>query len=184
VSGPALENAVIEKLRSALTKDYLLDLAREFVQAGSGEATSKNEAEALRRRLGALEAQAERIILNFGEGDHASTAMSALDKIQQEQVEVGRQLTDIEQRAKLQVEWATIEEQIEGLVSTATRRLANPSEELAELVDLVELDLVRVGDHRYEGTASIPLLPGEVCAEGPQRLSPHRPRSGRAASPR
>lgn len=48
---------------------------------------------------------------------------------------------------------------------------------MAELFDLIELDLERVGDHRFEGTASIPIPPdgGEVWGEVPRRVHLHTP---------
>ena len=58
------------------------------------------------------------------------------------------------------------------LVDGAEDRLANlTTGEMAELFDLLELVLVRVDAHRFEGTAYIPVPPdgGEIWKEGPQR---------------
>ena len=48
------------------------------------------------------------------------------------------------------------------------------TEEMAEFFDLIGLDLERVGDRKFQGTASIPIPPdgGEAWGGDGQRLAP------------
>lgn len=75
--------------------------------------------------------------------------------------------------AELRLNAESVERQLRRLAEQARDKLMDPTPELmAAVFDLLELDLVRIGDDHFEGTGSIPLPGdgGEVDLEVPQPL--------------
>ena len=167
-----LEEAVWDQVRAILTdKDYLLELAALHL-AAANELPSTDDRRGLQRRLAELGEQKIRIVRALAVTNELETLDHALQQIKDEEQVLQAQLRDIDRRAELSLNALTVEEQLKSLAATARERMANPTDELmAELFDLLEIDMVRVDDARFEGTGSIPLPEdgGEVWIEGPQR---------------
>jgi hypothetical protein len=128
----------------------------------------------LQSRLSALDEQKVRIIRKQAELDELDALDAALAEINAEEAALKAQLVDIDPRQAMKADFGTVEDQLRGLVDTARLRMTNPTTEtMVEVFDLLELGLVRVGDHRFEGTGNIPIPAdgGEVWDEGPQRSS-------------
>ena len=99
----------------------------------------------------------------------------ALADIEAEEAGLHEQVREIEQREHLNVERASLGQQLHDLAERAEAKLDSLTEpETAELFDLLQLDVERIGAHKFEGTASIPIPPdgGEVWTEEPQPLYP------------
>ena len=83
-----------------------------------------------------------------------------------------QRLAAIERRQALQQQSGTVEEQLRKLARTAHNRLQDATpEQMAQLYDLLDLDLIRTGARRFEGTGSIPIHEaGDIWENAPQGL--------------
>ena len=136
----------------------------------------------LNRRLDALRDERTAIVREKARSNHLDALDDALAQIDVEEATLKQQLTQAEQRQRLRTQRATVGQQIDAFVDTAQERMASPTVELmAQVFDLLDIDLVRIANHQFEGTGSIPIPEdgGEVWKEGPQRLTPRRSASRR-----
>lgn len=171
-----VDNATITALMLVFTRDYLSKLAAGYIGESRVEADDTTVRK-LRSRLGELHREKKAIGRKLAGQGNLDFLEESIADIEVEESAIQTELTDMELRASQQLQADTIEQQIEMLVDGAEDRLANlTTSEMAELFDLLELDLVRVDAHRFEGTASIPVPPdgGEIWKEGPQPQCPHR----------
>ncbi len=175
-----VEQATISALIPVFDSDYLNGLAATYLsQVGdSGGDGDEERRRKIARRLDGLHDEKTVITREQAKTGTLRFLHDAVAEIEQEEVVLREQLHDLDSLSQLRVERDSLDDQLAVLAEKAKAKLSNlTTEEMAEFFDLIELDLERVGDHRFEGTASIPIPPegGEVWAEGPRDLSP-RPR--------
>jgi len=176
-----LEELVWNEVVAILTDpDYLHALAAEVM-----DDTAVDDGDGVRglnRRLDALRDERTAIVREKARSNHLDALDDALAQIDVEEATLKQQLTQAEQRQRLRTQRATVGQQIDAFVDTAQERMASPTVELmAQVFDLLDIDLVGIANHQFEGTGSIPIPEdgGEVWKEGPQRLTPRRSASRR-----
>ncbi len=90
--------------------------------------------------------------------DHLDALNEALDEITNEETELRTRLASLDERAHLQARHESVERQLGRLADTARAALASPTRQLmAEVFDLLQIDLGRVAGDHFEGTGSIPI---------------------------
>ena len=124
-----------------------------------------------------------RIARALAENDHLDTLNVAVAEIDAEILDLTSRQYDLEQRKRMQVNRASVEEQIEQVAARMSTKLDDLDDhDYAQLADILQLDLERVDSHKFVGSASIPLpFDGEIGAEGPRQPGLRLPRSDRAA---
>ncbi len=173
-----IEQAVIDELRPALSREYLLDLADSYLTQQEDDGDDVKRHQQIERRISELNRDKTRLARKLAQNDELDFLEDAMNDIVTEVAALLEQRNELDQRLQLRLRHTTVENQLQDLADVAQQKLDNlTTEELADVVDLFRLDLVRVGDHKYVGTASIPIPEngGEVWTEVPRDLSP-RPR--------
>jgi hypothetical protein len=183
-SAVALEHAVWDQVVAALTDPgYLIRLATEYSRAISD--STPGEIVGLKRRLGQLHAEETNLVRRMAVDElHAPAHERALDEVATERITVEKELERLQeaQRGALSVE--SVPEAVERLSRLAEARLADPTVELmAEVFDLLEVDLIRIQGRTFEGVARLPLpdpsTGGEVWEGAPPGHGLLRPRCDR-----
>ena len=182
IRAPDLEAAVWNQVVGVLTnEDYLLELASAYLADISDDTDYASELRGTEAKLTNLGAQETRIVRKLAEQDELHALTGALQEIAQEQAALVARLDDLNRRHALQLDEATMEQQLRNLADTARDRLLEPTPELmSKVFDLLHIDLVRTSSDLFEGTGTIPLPRdgGEVWEEGLLPRGPRRPRCG------
>ena len=177
-----LEAAVWDEVCMVLTDpDHLIGLASACLDDQEGQASANaDERRQVQTRLDQLDRQETRIVRDLADQDKLDLLDRTLDEIAEEGQALRSRLDEIDQQ---QTVVKISEKQLRTLAEQARSRLDNPTPELmAEVFDLLDIQLHRVAPDRFEGTGTIPLpdddrpdsdlLPvghsGEVSKEGPQ----------------
>jgi hypothetical protein len=169
-----IEDATISALLPVFTRDYLTELAADYLAATTDQVDGTTPRK-LNSRLADLHKEKKAIARKLAGEGNLDIWEELVAEIEAEESAIQAQLNDIERRASQQIRADTIEQQIEMLVDGSQDRLTNlTTGGMADLFDLLELDLVRVDAYRFEGTGSIPIRAdgGEIWVEPPAR-EPH-----------
>ena len=189
-SAKELEEAVWEQISAVLSDpEYLTRLSRLHLAKTSSGAHQQTTGQ-LRRRLSDLETEENRIVRLLAERDQLNNVAAvdrALDEVAAERLTVEKELERLQHAETAGLAAESIPEAAQRLAALANARLANPTIDLmAEVFDLLQLDLTRTEGRTFEGVAQLPLpdpdTEGEVWAEAPLRRVPHRRRSDPASS--
>jgi hypothetical protein len=185
----ALDEAVWKQVVVALTdSDYLTDLATSHLSSATGGDETKRVG-GLRTRLANLQTTETNIVRRLAEGGdlHGDALERALEATSTDRATVEKELSRIEktQRGRLTVE--SVPEAALRLSRLAEASLATPTTTLmAEVFDLLEVDLIRTEGRTFEGVARIPLpdmeKDREVWDGVPQARELRRPRCGQASA--
>ena len=154
-------------------RDYLRGLAATYLsQVGHDDGKDEDQRREIAKRLDGLHNEKMVITREQAKTGNLDFLEDATAEIEQEEAVLREQLDDLDRRSRLRVERGTLDDQLTGLAEKAKAKLSDlTTREMAELFDLIELDLERVSDHKFVGTASIPIPEngGEVWEEEPQR---------------
>jgi hypothetical protein len=153
-----LEDAVWQQVVTALTDpDYLARLATEHLMAISD--VTPGEIVGFERRLGQLRSEETSLVRRMAVDElHTPAHERALDEVAAERITVEKELERLReaQRGALNVE--SVPEAAERLSRLAEARLNDPTVELmAEVFDLLDVDLIRSEGRTFEGVARLPL---------------------------
>jgi hypothetical protein len=170
----ALHSAVWKQVVGALTDtDHLTGLAMSHLTSMTNGDEQKRIG-GLRRQVSKLRTEETNIVRRLAKDDdlHGDALTRALDETKTDLTTVEKELARIEktQRGRLTVE--SVPEAALRLSRLAEARLATPTTTLmAEVFDLLEVDLIRTEGRTFEGVARIPLPDtengGEVWEEAP-----------------
>lgn len=181
-----LEEAVWEEVHNVLTDpEYLIGLARAYLDDQKVQpATTAAERRQLQVRYDQLETQETRIVRDLADQNKLDLVDRTLNEIADEKQTLQSRLDEIDDQ---QTVTNISDDQLRTLSEQARTRLHDSTPELmAEVFDLLDIQLHRVGDDRFEGTGTIPipdsdgengdLLPvgtrGGVSKEGPRGPGP------------
>ena len=170
---------MVDALRPKLDREYLLALAETYLSQHLDQPIEKGRRIDLTRKLNNLRTEKTAVVRKKAQAGDLDYLEDALADIEAEEAGLHVQVREIEQREHLNVERASLGQQLHDLAERAEAKLDSLTEpETAELFDLLQLDVERIGAHKFEGTASIPIPPdgGEVWTEEPQPLSLRRQR--------
>jgi DNA invertase Pin-like site-specific DNA recombinase len=178
----ALEDAVWDLVVAAITDPGCLTrLATDYVTAISD--VTPNEVAGLERRLGKLQSQETRLVRRLAEDDlHVEATERALDEVATERNTVEKELERLQEAQQGALSTESVPEAVERLSALAQSRLADPTIELmAEVFDLLQVDLIRVEGRTFEGVARIPIPDpdsrGEVWEGAPPGHAPPQQQS-------
>ena len=170
-----LEQKVWALVEAVLSNpDYLIELATTFLREREPAVKKQQERrDRLQARLDQLGVEETRIVRQLAIDDRLSALSVALADVEAEEMEVRAALDQL-QTAHSLPDTTKLDERIRKLVADAREGLADPSNEMmAEMFDLLDVQLHRVAADRFEGMASIPLPSGdegegEVSEKGPR----------------
>ncbi len=179
-----LEDAVWHQVVTALTDpDYLARLATEHVMAIT-DATPE-EIVGLERRLGQLRSEETSHLRRIAvDPVHTEGIERALDEVAAERITVEKEVKRLQETQRGALSTESVPEAVERFSRLAEARLADPTAELmAEVFDLLQVDLIRVEGRTFEGVARVPIPDpesrGEVWEGAPPALELHRRRCDR-----
>jgi site-specific DNA recombinase len=184
-SAKALEHAVWDQVLTVLTDpDYLTRLATEHLTTISD--VTPGEIVGLERRLGQLRSEETNLVRRMATEDvHTDATERALDEVASERITAEKELIRLQeaQRGALSIE--SVSDATQRLSRLAADRLADPTVELmAEVFDLLQVDLIRVEGRTFEGVARLPLPDPNTGSEVWEGVPPGhgllRPRCDRA----
>jgi hypothetical protein len=170
---------VWKEVTSVLTNpDYLVELARAYLTDNAHRAsTQADERREIQVRLTQLDRQETRIVRDLADQDKLDLLDRTLAEIANEQQALELRLDKIDQA---ETTAHISEDRLLVLADRAKVRLEDPTPELmAEVFDLLDIQLHRVATDRFEGTGTIPIPEdgdllqlesgGEVSTKGPLR---------------
>lgn len=172
-----LEEAVWNAVHSVLTNpEYLIELANEYLNSRTTKADSTDERHEVHVQLDHLERQETRIVRDLADQDKLNLLDRALGHINEERAALENRLDELD---ALEVAPPISERQLRAFAEQAQSRLDKVTPELmAEIFDLLDIQLHRVDENRFEGTGTIPIpddgdllrvgSSGEVWKEGPR----------------
>lgn len=164
-----IETTLIEKLKPVFTEDYLRQLAETVLPDPDG-GDYRNEIGNVRAKIDRRRAEKVRLARKHAEDDTLDFLGDAISDIDAEIEDLESELGKLQHRMQLQVDRATIEEQIEHIARQMGKKLHYLDDsEYAQLADILQIDLERVGSHQFVGSASVPLDLREVHEEGLRR---------------
>jgi hypothetical protein len=144
--------------QALLDIDYIRTLVDSHIaqQASHGPADTV----ALQRKLTDLEDEETRIVRGLAQQDdlHRDVLVRALSQAKDDSTAVRKELQRLGRSKETAFDTEAVHKAIERLVALARARLNDPTQQLmAEIYDLVELDLVRVEHRTFQGSANLPL---------------------------
>ena len=138
---------------------YVLELAAEYLAEHADPDGVEDRYRHVELRLGQLHDQKHRVARSLAESDKLDTLTDVLADINNEIQTLEAENRELERHDQMRIGNQNLEDQLQRLAQNARSRLADPTTELMTSVfDVLQLDLVRVGDDRFEGTGSIPVL--------------------------
>jgi site-specific DNA recombinase len=171
-----IETAVLDALRPVFNVNYVVQLAQTLIAEPSDDSV-ETDLRALANHIDRLHQEKVTIARKLAQDGDLDFLRDAVADIDIEIEALQSQHRELGQRAQLRTQRASIEDQVRVIADQMKAKLDNLDEkEYAELVDTLQLDLVRVGSTEFVGSASIPVPVegGEIWTEGPRHHGPRR----------
>ena len=182
-----LETAIWDQIVAAMSDQGYLEALVGSYLADTSDGDHQQRLGHFRKRLADLQGEETRIVRHLAEDDglHGDALTRALSETTAERITVEKELERLQETQQAALPMDSVPEAARRLSLVAKARLTNPTVELmAEVFDLLEVDLIRIEGRTFEGVARLPLpdpeTVGEVWEGALRPLGPHRQRCGRA----
>ncbi len=180
-----LETAIWDQIVAAIADEGYLETLIGSYLADASDGDHQQRLGHLRKRLADLQGEETRIVRHLAEDDglHGDALTRALGETTADRLTVEKELERIQETQQAALTMDSVPEAARRLSLIAKARLTNPTVELmADVFDLLQVDLIRVEGRSFEGVARLPLpdpqTEGEVWVEALLPRGPRRPRCG------